>query len=267
MLTVGKYDRTVIAYHGCDAKVAERLLAGESFTKSENDYDWLGEGIYFWEYGADRAMRFAEDQKKRRRVQTPAIVGALIQLGDCFDLMDTKFTKELRSAHAMLKKIHDDQGSTLPVNGGGTPDKKLRRLDCAVLNFYLSFLERTDGIYYDSVRCGFVEGGPAFDGSGIREHSHVQLCRSEPRLHHRGVQAHNDGDAVKARKRKPTLDPEAPGLDAMTRRRRRALAELEAMTPAQVFEVAVQAGIYTKDGKLTKHYRSDGEPSKHRPTD
>jgi len=60
-----KYDRTVIAYHGCDARTAERLLRGEPFKKSQNDYDWLGSGIYFWEYGAVRALRFAYDQKAR----------------------------------------------------------------------------------------------------------------------------------------------------------------------------------------------------------
>ncbi len=31
-----KYDRTVIAYHGCDAETAERLLHGEPFKKSQN---------------------------------------------------------------------------------------------------------------------------------------------------------------------------------------------------------------------------------------
>ncbi|WP_394842386.1 hypothetical protein LZC95_35620 [Pendulispora brunnea] len=72
---------------------------------------------------------------------------------------------------------------------------------------------------------------------------------------------------MKRRKFKPTLDPEAPGLDEMTRRRRRALAELEAMTAAELFQVAVRAGIYTKDGKLTKHYRNDAEPSATRPSD
>lgn len=46
-----KYDRTVLAYHGCDVQVAERLLRGEQFKKSQNDHDWLGEGVYFWEYG------------------------------------------------------------------------------------------------------------------------------------------------------------------------------------------------------------------------
>ena len=60
-----KYDRIIIAYHGCDAEIAERLLHGEPFRMSQNDYDWLGEGIYFWEYGADRALRFAHNQRAR----------------------------------------------------------------------------------------------------------------------------------------------------------------------------------------------------------
>ena len=100
-----KYDRTVIAYHGCDADTAERLLRGEPFKRSQNDYDWLGSGIYFWEYGADRALRFAHDQKARGKLETPAIVGALIQLGRCFDLMDTRFTEELPMAFELFKKV------------------------------------------------------------------------------------------------------------------------------------------------------------------
>jgi len=69
-----KYDRTIVAYHGCDAEVAERLLRGEPFKKSQNDYDWLGEGIYFWEYGADRAMKFARDQQRRGKVTVPSSI-------------------------------------------------------------------------------------------------------------------------------------------------------------------------------------------------
>jgi hypothetical protein len=68
-----KYDRTVIAYHGCDVIVAERVLAGEPFRKSENNYDWLGAGIYFWEFGVDRARKFAEFQEQLGKVGTPAV--------------------------------------------------------------------------------------------------------------------------------------------------------------------------------------------------
>jgi hypothetical protein len=39
----------VLAYHGCDASTASQVLNGKPFRKSQNVYDWLGEGIYFWE--------------------------------------------------------------------------------------------------------------------------------------------------------------------------------------------------------------------------
>ncbi len=62
------------------------------------------------------------------------------------------------------------------------------------------------------------------------------------------------------------LDPEAPGLDERTRRRRRALARLQQLPIDELFQVFVRAGIYTPDGELTEPYRST-EPSASRPTD
>jgi hypothetical protein len=174
-----KYDRIAIAYHGCDAGTAERLLDGEPFKRSQNDYDWLGEGIYFWEYGADRALKFAEDQKRRGKVKKPAIVGALLQLGRCFDLMDTHFTEELPVAFAMFKQALAQAGEPMPTNAGKTPDKLLRRRDCAVLNYYLRRLER-EQVFFDTVRCGFVEGPAAYEGSGIKHQSHVQIAVRNP---------------------------------------------------------------------------------------
>ena len=174
-----QYDRTVIAYHGCDAVIAERLLRGDPFKKSQNDYDWLGEGIYFWEFGADRALRFAHDQKDRGKLETPTVVGALVQLGRCFDLMDTRFTDELPLAFERYKQFHRVSGRPLPVNRGKTPDKLLRHRDCAVLNFYLRWLPEY-GKSYDTVRCGFVEGPPAYEGSCIRRQSHIQIAVRNP---------------------------------------------------------------------------------------
>jgi len=66
---------------------------------------------------------------------------------------------------------------------------------------------------------------------------------------------------------KPTLDPEAPGLDEETRRRRRILAKMEQMSNEEIFQLCVRAGIYTADGQLTPPYRDDAEPSASRPTD
>jgi hypothetical protein len=167
------YDRTLIAYHGCDRRVAERLLRGEPFVPSENDYDWLGRGIYFWEFGLDRALQFAQDQQRRGRLRHPAVVGAVLQLGRCFDLMDTRFTANLGRAHRAWLSLMRRGGRPLPENVGGL-DRLLRRRDCAVLNW---FLQKGD---WDSVRCGFVEGPPVYPGAGIHEQSHVQLAIRNP---------------------------------------------------------------------------------------
>jgi hypothetical protein len=67
-------------------------------------------------------------------------------------------------------------------------------------------------------------------------------------------------------KNRPVLDPEAPGLDEETRRRRRVLATLHALPVEELFKLMVRSGIYTEDGELTPPYCSD-EPSAARPTD
>ena len=124
------YDRTIIGYHGCDEKVAEDLLSGKArLEPSRNDYDWLGEGICFWEYGLDRAWRFARDQQQRNKVTTLAVIGAVIQLGRCLDLLDTRFTTDLEDAFPVFKRGIEQTGGALPANKGTTPDRKLRHKD------------------------------------------------------------------------------------------------------------------------------------------
>jgi hypothetical protein len=175
-----KYDRTVIAYHGCDAAVARGILNKKAqFQKSQNEYDWLGEGIYFWEFGAARALNFAKFQQTRSKVKTPDVIGAIVQLGKCFDLTDTTFTDELGDAYNLFERMMSSQGLAMPMNSGTAPDKKLRKLDCAVLNFYLRSLSE-QGSNFDTVRCAFEEGPPAFPGSNIRRETHIQIAVRNP---------------------------------------------------------------------------------------
>ncbi len=56
-------------------------------------------------------------------------------------------------------------------------------------------------------------------------------------------------------------------LDSATKARRAVLAEMRKMTSEELFGLAVRAGIYTKQGKLTQPYRDDTAPSAARPTD
>ena len=173
------YQRFVFGYHGCDASVADQaVLTGKHLSPSENDYDWLGKGIYFWEHGPERAMEWAQEKKKRGEIKKPAVVGALIHLGNCFDLLDIRSTSILAGAFEMLRNVLLADGQQIPENSGGL-DQLKRKRDCAVLNFLMKNFEET-GISHQTVRGLFTEGPCAFDGSGIRLKSHIQIAVRDP---------------------------------------------------------------------------------------
>lgn len=165
------YSREVRGYHGCDNRVARRILAGEAFATSANAWDWLGDGIYFWEYGPDRAMRWAEQQA---RIRNPAVLGSMIQLGRCFDLLDTRFTRELREYYEPWIAKMIQEGLQPPQNRG-----KARFLDRAVIEACLQNGTES-GTVYDTVRGAFVEGEPIFPGSALFMETHVQIAVRNP---------------------------------------------------------------------------------------
>ena len=78
----------VLAFHGCDKSVGDRLVNGEPFKASDNEFDWLGPGIYFWENNWQRGLEFATEHMKRKgsKITVPFVVGAVIDLGSCLDL-------------------------------------------------------------------------------------------------------------------------------------------------------------------------------------
>ncbi len=173
-----RYQRTVIGYHGCDESVVpDVLLKGNKLKQSQNDYDWLGRGIYFWEHGSQRACEWAQNS---RAIQRPALIGALINLGNCFDLLDTTHTQLLAELFPLYRQTCEETGSPLPVNlpakRGIAEDLALRHLDCAVLNWCLDYLEKAEKQRYHTVRCLFSEGTPVFEGSKILAKSHVQIA-------------------------------------------------------------------------------------------
>ena len=181
------YQRTVFAFHGCDRRIAEAVLAGKmTLTASLNTYDWLGKGIYFWEHGPARALEWATQQSRRKdtHIKHPAVLGAVIQLGNCFDLLDVQFTEALSRSARQLEQSIIAQGGALPINqtiGIDDFDWLRRDRDCFVLNNILPVIEHTDSINYHSVRGVFQEGEPAFHGAGIKLKSHIQIAVRDPR--------------------------------------------------------------------------------------
>lgn len=118
-------------------------------------------------------MEWAKSKHKK-----PAVVGSLIHLGNCFDLLDTRHTSILPIAFESFCAYLNTIRKTLPENSDD-PDQLRRSRDCAVINWLLSQLE-TEGTMFQSVRGVFQEGHPAFAGSGIRLKSHIQIAVRDP---------------------------------------------------------------------------------------
>jgi hypothetical protein len=179
--------RVVVGFHGCDQATADRVLVtGEPMKPSSNRWDWLGEGIYFWEQDPERAWLFAEEQRERGKIANPSVIGAFIHLGRCFDLTTSAATSALAAAHAALLTRLAGVGAPVPMNRGGSGrggDLLLRDLDCAVLNFHLREFDKARGVggpYYQTVRGVFVEGVPAFPGGSIFTKTHTQVAVRDP---------------------------------------------------------------------------------------
>lgn len=175
----------VIGFHGCDKSIADKVLSGEEdLIASTNDYDWLGNGIYFWENNETRAFQYAQDLMKRKgsSVKEPAMIGAVIDLGYCMDLTDSLYLDELKEAYNMLSESCKIMEIPLPENSdiGNSTDKLMRRLDCAVIQMAHQINKDADEREYDSVKGVFWEGAPLYPDAGFTEKNHIQICVRNP---------------------------------------------------------------------------------------
>jgi len=180
----------VVAFHGCDLSVAEKIIANESdaychLKPSKNPYDWLGDGIYFFEDDFERALQFAVTSSENpakvysaKPITLPYAMGAVIRLGNCLDLSKQNGILEFKAAYEELEAARQPD-QVLPSNHAAGPDDEeviLRNLDRAVIN-YIHGKRITQGLPpYDTVRGFFHQGQPAFSTSAIGQLSHVQIA-------------------------------------------------------------------------------------------
>lgn len=186
----------IIGFHGCDESVSNALLTDPDKVRiSKEPFDWLGHGMYFWENNYERALDWANDKKIRGQIDKPAVVGAVMNLGYCCDFLDSKHIQILKPHYSMMADVHKQSGIPLPINKDLSRDKHkdkvLRELDCSVIEFThnnifnkvqsnIDLKGYSEDLLFDSVRGVFIEGGPAFEGSGIFEKSHIQICVRNP---------------------------------------------------------------------------------------
>ena len=147
---------------------------------SQNEFDWLGSGVYFWESNPARAFDWARHLKKAGRgvgakIEQPYAVGAVIDLGYCLDLISATGIEFVKDAYADFKDYMDESGAQMPVNMG-TNDLLQRYLDCAVINHIHSINKRDKRKPFETVRGVFLEGKRIYDTSGFYEKTHIQIC-------------------------------------------------------------------------------------------
>ena len=173
----------ILGYHGCNKNIGEKILSGdEGLAASDEEYDWLGPGVYFWEADPVRAWEWADAKVLRRKDTEPFVIGAIIDLGNCLDMLARESLDVLSFAYDALSSATEKAGDgrALPVNRGADPDKLLRFLDCAVIRYLHQIIDEKGSALglepFDSVRGLFTEGDALYAGSGFKKKTHVQIA-------------------------------------------------------------------------------------------
>lgn len=199
-----RFPSVVLGYHGCDRDVAEAILGGRAEVRSStNTYDWLGSGAYFWENNPARALSWAKRlaESNSRKIQSPAVIGAIIDPGNCLDLAEESSLNLVKAAFQVFSKLSQISNLPLPVNEPGYKgdlDLVKRHLDCAVLNF-LHESRAAEGLTaYHTIRAPFSEGGELFIGSKLMDKTHVQWCVRDPKQSIIGYFRPRDAEATEA---------------------------------------------------------------------
>ena len=185
-----RFPGLVLGFHGCDRAVAERVLAGkEDLRTSKNPHDWLGSGSYFWENNPARALSWAHFLASAPRgvrpwVESPSIVGGIIDPGTCLDLTEESSLGLVQQTYHDFARACSGAGLPMPINEpgfSGDEDFVKRHLDCAVLNFLHQTRAEVGLPPFDTIRGPFLEGGSLFPGSRLASKTHVQWCVLNPR--------------------------------------------------------------------------------------
>ncbi|MDE6637172.1 MAG: hypothetical protein K2K32_02920 [Muribaculaceae bacterium] len=170
-----EYNGLTIGFHGCDEEVARNVVLNrDNLIASQNAYDWLGSGIYFWENDPIRALEFAKD-----KYNNPCVIGAVINLGYCLDLATRKGLDKVKFAWESMVKPNYELGllkSNKPGRKGENGELMLRFLDCYVIESLHKINNDLGWEEFDSVRAPFWEGNEIYPTAGFFNKNHIQLC-------------------------------------------------------------------------------------------
>lgn len=193
--------RIVLAYHGCDITTRDGFVRGEIKPRiSSNHYDWLGDGLYFFEGDWNRALKLAQFSHDhpdllltRKPIATPAVVGAVLEVDRWLDLTTQAGIADFTHAAQAVVSGSAARGSPLPTNKAafdGDKDLLHRAFDKAACDMVHTFRrilhdhalqdQNTADIIasapYQAARGAFEQGGLVSDGSSICADTHIQIA-------------------------------------------------------------------------------------------
>lgn len=160
----------VEGWHGTTRETTKAVLGGESLRPSRSRWDWLGDGVYFFQDSAERAWKWARE----RHAVEASVIRARIDLDGCLDLLQPRWFGVLEGLHDRVLSQLDVAGLTPPAQRG-----LAHGMDRLVINYAVGALAGK-GLHIRSVRAAFAEGEPAFPGSALFSLSHVQVAVRDP---------------------------------------------------------------------------------------
>lgn len=178
----------VLGYHGCEIDIAKKAINRElSLSPSDTSYDWVGPGIYFWESDPLRAWEWAKQRSADGDYKNPAVVGAIIDLRNCLDLLNRTDQELVKSAYDSFIEFCTKSGKRIPANTnaqkGGDKDRRARALDCDVIKHLHSVMDEDEGQtipHFETIRGMFTEGDELYPGAAFYHQSHVQIAVRNP---------------------------------------------------------------------------------------
>ncbi len=108
------------------------------------------------------------------------MIGAIIDLGNCLDLITRKYVPLIQTSYRMLRSQIEATGGKMPVNpdarGDRNSDKLVRKLDCAVINYVHEIAKEATLPAFDTVRGLFPEGNEIYYSARFHERTHTQIA-------------------------------------------------------------------------------------------
>lgn len=136
----------------------------------------------FLEQNPGRALEYAIEvsenkQFNKQKIETPFVIGAIIELGNCLNLVEPESLSILTKAYQDISKIYEEADIPLPKNSGSN-----RKLDAAAFKHLNKSRENNPKLKYDTIRCPFIEGDKIFPGANFYSRLHIQICVINPEL-------------------------------------------------------------------------------------